>query len=166
MKSNNAQSYQIQFNRSGTATRRDSQGGHTLAEVLVSVGVLGFMLVSLYTGFFSGFAVLRVARENLRATQILEERMEVIRLIKWDDVVPGFIPTSFDAPFDGNDSANASGGLAYHGTVTVTNAPISESYSENLRMIQIDLTWTSGKVSHKRQMTTYVSKYGLQNYIY
>jgi len=166
MKWKNAQSYQMKFNRSGTAALRSGQRGHTLAEVMVSVGVLGFMLVSLYTGFFSGFAVLRVARENLRATQILEERMEVIRLIKWDDVAPGFIPTTFTAPFDSSGPTNTSGGFAYRGTVTVTNAPISESYSEHLRMIQIDLTWTSGNITRKRQMTTYVSIYGLQNYIY
>ena len=58
--------------------------------------MLGFMVVSLYAGFSSGFAVLRVARENLRATQVLEERMEVVRLIRWNDVVAdGFIPATF-----------------------------------------------------------------------
>lgn len=133
---------------------------------MVAVGVLGIMLVSLYAGFTSGFAVLRVARENLRATQILEEKMEVIRLIKWDDVAPGFIPTTFTARFDANGPTNASGTFAYEGTVLVTNAPVSGSYADKLRMIQIDLTWQSGNVTRKRQMTTYVSKYGLQNYIY
>src|SRR5262249_43999527 len=74
---------------------RKQNGGQTFAEVLVAIGVLGFMLVSLYAGFSSGFAVVRVARENLRATQILEERMEVIRLFRWEEVAPGFIPTNF-----------------------------------------------------------------------
>src|SRR5437870_2411713 len=75
--------------RSGSALA-SALSGHTLVEVMVSLAVLGFMVISLYAGFSSGFAVVRVARENLRATQILAERMEVIRLIKWDDVVPGF----------------------------------------------------------------------------
>ena len=138
-----------------------------LAEVMVAVLVLGVMLVSLYAGFSSGFAVVRAARENLRATQILAERMEVIRLVKWDNVASGFIPTTFDAPVDPTDLTNPTGdGLAYHGTVSVTDAPISETYAEHLRMIQIDLTWLSGNVTRKRQMITYVSSYGLQNYIY
>src|SRR2546428_12992258 len=88
----------IQFDLSGEATL-GGQSGHTLVEVMVSLSVLGFMVVSLYAGISSGFAVLRVARENLRATQILQERMEVLRLIRWDDVAPGFIPTTFTAPF-------------------------------------------------------------------
>ena len=125
------------------------------------------MVVSLYAGISSGFAVLRVARENLRATQILQERMEVLRLIKWDDVAPGFIPTTFTAPFFATDPTNTTPqSFAYTGTVTVTNTPLSETYADNLRMIQIDLNWSSGNVMRSRQMTTYVSKYGLQHYVY
>jgi len=145
---------------------RTQERAFTLMEVMVAIGVLGFMLVSLYAGFSSGFSVLRVARENLRATQILEEKMEVIRLVKWDDVAPGFIPTNFTASFDAANPTNISGTFAYHGTVTVTNAPITESYAQHMRMIQIELTWESGNVTRHRQMTTFVSQYGLQNYIY
>ncbi len=143
-----------------------SRNGHTLAEVMVAIAVLGFMIISLYAGFSSGFAVLRVARENLRATQILAERMEVIRLIRWEDVGPGFIPTTFSAPFYPGDTNGIAGQFAYTGTVTVTNVPIAESYASQLRMIQINLTWTSGNVIRSREMSTYVSKYGLQNYVY
>jgi type II secretory pathway pseudopilin PulG len=147
------------------------QAGHTLVEVMVSLSVLAFMVLSLYAGFSSGFAVLRVARENLRATQILAERMEVLRLIKWEDVAPGFIPTTFTAPFYPSDSTSsvtnsAPDDLAYTGSVVITNVPMTESYSDHLRMIQIDLSWTSGQVKRSRQMITYVSKYGLQNYLY
>ena len=143
------------------------QSGQTLVEVMVAISVLAFMVVSLYAGFSSGFAVLRVARENLRATQILAERMEVLRLIKWEDVAPGFIPTTFEAPFYPVDSGNPTpGGFDYAGTVTITNAPLTESYAGHMRMIQIDLTWKSGNVARSRQMITYVSQYGLQNYLY
>ncbi len=48
----------------------------------------------------------------------------------------------------------------------MTNAPITESYSNGLRMIQIQLTWQSGNLTHTRQMTTFVSQYGLQKYVY
>ena len=143
-----------------------SQRGHSLVEVMVALSVLGFMVVSLYAGFSSGFAVLRVARENLRATQILEERMEVLRLIKWDDVAPWFIPATFTAPFYATEPTNSTvGAFGYAGTVTITSPP-AETYNDHLRMIQIGLTWTSGNVTRSRQMTTYVSRYGLQNYLY
>ena len=141
------------------------QAGHTLTEVVVGMAVLGFMLVSLYAGLSSGFAVLRLARENLRATQILQEKMEVVRLIKWDNVTPGFIPATFTAPFYATDT-DQSGGLTYEGQVSIEKAPITESYANELRQVQIDLRWTSGKVTRSRQMTTFVSRYGIQNYIY
>jgi len=154
-----------QFDLSGGATL-GGQSGHTLVEVMVALSVLGFMVVSLYAGFSSGFAVLRVARENMRATQILQERMEVLRLIRWDDVTPGFIPTTFTAPFYATEPTNTPvGSFGYTGTVIITNPP-AETYSDHLRMIKIDLTWTSGNVTRSREMTTYVSKYGLQQYVY
>jgi type II secretory pathway pseudopilin PulG len=156
------------FDQTASNARPIAQEGYTLVEVMVAASLLGFMIVSLFAGFSSGFAVLRVARENLRATQILEERMEVLRLIKWNDVnSPGFIPTNFIAPFYPPDSTNATAsGIAYTGTVSVINAPIAESYANNLRAIQINLTWTSGNITRSRQMTSYVSRYGLQNYVY
>jgi type II secretory pathway pseudopilin PulG len=155
---------QSRFNQLASVQSR-YLSGHTLTEVVVAMAVLGFMVISLYAGFSSGFAVLRVARENLRATQILEERMEVVRLIKWNDVAPGFIPTRFTAPFYPNETT-ASTALAYTGTVSVSKAPIPESYAKHLRMIQIDLTWNSGNVTRNRQMTTFVSEYGTQKYWY
>ena len=162
-----SQPYPMTFKQSTNADRHRSVQGYTLAEVLMAAGVTGIMFVSLYGAFAAGFAVLRATRENLRATQILEERMEVIRLVKWDDVKPGFIPTTFTAPYDENSPATtASAGLAYHGTVSLTNVPMSEAYAADLRMVQIDLTWNSGNATRKRQMITYVSKYGLQNHIY
>jgi len=146
-----------------------SQSAFTLVEVMMGVLVMGVMLVSLYAGFTFGFEEVRLARENVRATQILTERMEVVRLINWDQVInlPGYIPTSFTAPFYADNPTNgASGGFNYTGTVTVTNAPISETYAPNLRMIKIQVSWPSGKVTRKRTMTTFVSQYGMQKYVY
>ena len=52
----------------------------TLVEVIVAVSVMAIMIVGFYLGFSQGFAVIQVTRENLRAAQILEEKMETIRL--------------------------------------------------------------------------------------
>ena len=150
-------------------SRFSAKAGFTLAEVMVGVGVMGIMLVSLYAGFAFGFAQIRVTRENVRATQILTEKMEVARLLNWDQVVnlPGYIPTSFTAPFYADTPTNPPpDDFIYTGTVLVTNAPITETYADNLRMIQIKVTWQSGNIARERQMTTYVAQYGMQKYIY
>jgi uncharacterized protein (TIGR02598 family) len=141
----------------------------TLVEVMMGVAVMGIMLVTLYGGFLFAFSEMRLARENVRATQILQEKMEVARLYNWDQVVntPGYVPTSFTESFYVSNPTNTtSGNFNYTGTVVVTNAPITETYSGDLRMIQIQITWKSGRVTRKRQMTTFVSQYGLQKYVY
>src|SRR5216117_2837899 len=83
------------------------QSAFTLVEVMVGVGVMGIMMVSLYAGFAFGFSQIRLARENVRATQVLEERMEVIRLVNWNDVITSdYVPTKFTAPFYTDNQTN------------------------------------------------------------
>lgn len=147
---------------------RGSRLAFTLVEVMVGIAVMALMGTALYFGIGVAFSQLRLSRENLRATQILEGKMEVVRQYNWDQVanLPGFVPTSFTESFFADNPTNTSANFAYTGTVTVTNAPISETYSNDLRMIQIKLTWKTGGVAHQRQATTFVSQYGLQRYVY
>lgn len=153
-------------------SREPNRGRHqafTLIEVMMSVGVMGIMLVSLYAGLAFGFAEIQLGREEERATQILSERMEIVRLLSWDQLVnlPGYVPTTFTASYSIATPTNTPvASLVYSGTVVVAKAPVSESYSNDLRMIRISLTWQSGKVTHQRAMTTFASRYGLQNYVY
>ena len=137
----------------------------TMVEALVAVLVLGISFVSLFAAFSSGFAAVEVSRENLRATQVLLEKLETIRLYNWTQInQAGFIPPTFTAPF--NPSTNATGGFTFAGTVTITNSPVSEAYSSDLKMVTVEVNWTSARISRKASMSTLVSRYGLQNYIY
>jgi hypothetical protein len=75
-------------------------------------------------------AEMHLARENIRATQILEEKMEVVRLFNWDQVVnlPGYIPTNFIAPFYANNPTNPpAGSFNYTGAVLVTSSLLPRS---------------------------------------
>jgi len=137
----------------------------TLIEVLVAVAISGIVFVGLYSGISSGFAIVELARENLRAGQILQEKMETIRLYTWSQITTaGFVPTNFtDVFFTSTQSAS---GLTYTGRVTIASAPISESYSNDMKSVTVQVTWTSAGVIRSRDMQTLVSRYGLQNYIY
>lgn len=138
---------------------------YSLIEILVGVAVLGLMTLALYSGFSAGFAIIQLARENLRATQILQEKMETIRLYRWDQInTAGFIPASFVEPFYATTQAVS--GLTYTGTVTIAAAPVTESYSNDLKIITINLSWKSAKTLRKRDMSTFVARNGLQSYIY
>lgn len=142
-----------------------SKLAYSVVEVLVAVAVLGIVFVSLYSGFSSGFAVIQLARENLRATQILQEKMETIRLYTWDQInTPGFVPTNFVDNFY-SVGTNVSG-LSYTGRVTITTAPFTASYSNELKSVKIRLRWQSAKVLRTREIETLVTRQGLQNYVY
>jgi hypothetical protein len=137
----------------------------SMAEVLVGLSIVAVLFVTMYVGFSSGFGVVELSRENQRATQILLEKMETIRLYSWDQInTAGFIPATFTAPFYATNTTGQ--GLTYTGTVSIASAPIAESYSNDIKEVTVEVDWVSGKVNRSRTMTTFVSRYGLQNYIY
>jgi prepilin-type N-terminal cleavage/methylation domain-containing protein len=150
-------------------TRRSllSQMAYSMIELLVAMAVLGVMFVSLYSGFSAGFAIIELARENLRATQILQEKMETIRLYTWDQInTAGFIPTNFVENFYAVGTNTNVTGLSYTGRVTIASAPVNSSYSNELKSVSIEVRWRSAGVQRKREMSTLVTRNGLQNYIY
>ena len=61
-------------------TRRKTAGAFSLVEVMIGMAIVGVTFVSLYGGMTYGFSSVRMSLENLRATQILVEKMETIRL--------------------------------------------------------------------------------------
>ena len=140
----------------------------TLMEVLVAAAIIGVQFVTLYLAMTQGFGIVQVARENLRATQILQEKMETIRLYEWDDITtPGFIPATFTDSFYPAGLTNQ--GVNYQGTMTISDVPSplsSASYASDLKLVVVQVNWTSGKVQRNRDMRTLVSHYGLHNYIY
>jgi prepilin-type N-terminal cleavage/methylation domain-containing protein len=152
----------------GTAALYPAAGAaFTLVEVLVAVAVLGIMVSGLFGGFGMTFKGVQLDRENSRAIQILVEKTEMLRVYNWDQLTgvdaSNAIPATFTAPF--YPSSN-NGGFQYQGTVLVTNVPLGVNYSNDMRAVTVTLNWMSGKAPRTRAMTTWVSQYGMQNYLY
>lgn len=159
--------------RNTILTRSNQASAFSLIETMVATGIVALVCLGLYAGISAGFTVVEESRENLRATQILLEKMETIRLYSWDQINSnGFIPGSFSAPFMPGRTNSGTNNLVYTGQVIVTDVgssatPFSaESYSNSMRMVVVDLIWRSAGRQHSRQMRTYLSRYGLQNYVY
>ena len=132
----------------------------------MAMAVVGICALALFSGFTSGFFNIRLARENLRATQIMLEKTETLRLYSWDQVTSnGFIPTNFTARYDPNASAGAQG-LTYRGIMTLSPVTLDTTYSNDMRMVTVQLDWHTGGIQRHRQFTTYIARNGLQNYIY
>lgn len=129
--------------------------------------------LALLAGLSGGFSTAEYARETVRATQLLSEKLDTIRLYSWDEITTsGYITNAFYSAFyptngvvGGSGSSNP--GFTYTGTVTIANAPFTEPYSSNnLRLITVALTWPSGKMIRQAQMSSLVARYGMQSFIY
>jgi type II secretory pathway pseudopilin PulG len=137
----------------------------TLVEVVFAMAMAGMMFLVLYEGLASGFSIIKLARENTRASQILVEKMETVRLYTWDQINSNsFMLTNFVVAY--YPMAGVNGGTLYTGVVTVSDSGLGTSYAEDMKKVTVQLKWVTGKLPRTRQTSTYVSRYGLQNYIY
>jgi hypothetical protein len=147
----------------------DRPEAFALVEVILASGLVIFLFASLYLGISFGFSVTDFERQNLRATQIILERMEGLRLLNWNQLTDTALnPTTFSQPYYPAIGSNSASGVIYTGQMTVSSVNLDPpaSYSNNMKQVTVTLTWSSGSVSHSRTLSTYASRNGIQNYIY
>jgi type II secretory pathway pseudopilin PulG len=148
---------------------RKSQQAGTLIEVVLATVILSILGAGIMGSVNYGLFSMRCTRENQRATQVMLEKTEALRLYDWDQVTSnGFIPTNFLAYYDPQNPNTP--GVVYNGTLAVLPAQFggyTPSYSTNMRQVVVTVTWvTMGTINHTRSLTTYVAKDGIQNYVY
>lgn len=142
----------------------------TLVEVLISVGMLAFMMISLFAAFTFGFASLATTREDLRATQLLMQKVEAVRLCRWDQLP--YAPKTFRDSYDPTVATNKSKGVVYGGTLATTAAAtfLPAAYRDKVHLVTVTINWTNytgkNKITHSRQIQTLAAYSGIQNYIY
>ncbi|HEX9047345.1 MAG TPA: hypothetical protein VF988_09990 [Verrucomicrobiae bacterium] len=119
----------------------------------------------------------RLSRENTRATQILLDKMECVRLYQWQQLtnpailVPNFVNWTYESTNAG--AVNAVGkGTCYVGNIKVTT-PVpglaGTAYADKLAMVTVTVSWNSGNTNltptHTRTMSTYYSRIGMESVI-
>jgi type II secretory pathway pseudopilin PulG len=155
--------------------------GFTLMEALMSLLIISFLVVSLSAGIGYGFKNEQLIREDARATQLLNEKVDKLRLMTWDQVNDkNILPDKFYCAFNpedpdlGDEGVTSKVGfgryhkmdLIYEGLVNLTNGPSDVVYGTNMLSVTITLNWTSSTgLSRTRSVTTFVSKFGIQNYV-
>jgi hypothetical protein len=153
------------------STRARAQAAFTFPEVLISTGITLVVFGTIFGSMFTGLAITQITRENLRATQIMVDKLEGVRLYNWSQINDtNFLVGSFTNAFYETNSVGSSTatgtGTIYTGLVSVLNVPFTNSYSTNLKQITVTLGWASGSLNHTRSMQTYVGQAGMQNYVY
>ena len=142
----------------GAAARR----GFSLVEALVAMAVVGVTFTALYSGLTYGFSRVQFSRENQRATQILVEKMETVRLYSWTQLnTPGFVPDTFTATYYPNAGTNESAGVVYSGTLKMADVDLDTNYEDQVKKLTVGLTWYTGHTKRTRELTTYVTEHGL-----
>jgi type II secretory pathway pseudopilin PulG len=137
----------------------------SLVEATIAMGVLGLVLSILYNGITAGFFTVRMGRENLRATQIMLEKAETLRLYSWAQITnKTYIKTNFSAPFDPNSTTGK--GCVYSGTIEIEPAALGTDYSDEMKRVTIRVNWKTGGLNRTREFQSFVSRYGMQDYIY
>jgi prepilin-type N-terminal cleavage/methylation domain-containing protein len=148
---------------------RTGSGGFTLVETVIGMAIVSFVFMALYLGISHGFKIILTSQQNMRATQVMLEKMETIRLYSWTQLLTSdFIPTSFVAALDPADTdiEDLSEDEVFNGKVAIEASGLGTSYAADMRKVTITLTWKTSGRPQERSMTTLVSKNGLQNYIY
>lgn len=161
----------MNLNRSRLRSRR-RQAAHSLPEAIIAVLILGTMLVSLYAGITSGFAVVQLARENLRATQIMLRQMESVHLYTWSQLqdTNSYLKPTFIEHFDPLGETEQAKGVVYSGSMAISPPEdFPAAYSNDVRVVTVSVYWTNYngnlEIVRGRRLQTLVARHGLQNYV-
>src|SRR4051795_12092838 len=132
-------------------------GGTSMVDVVVAVAIIAITCIGLVGSLSYGFFTMGMTRENQRATQILLETVETIRLYNWDQVNSnGFIPSTFTGVYDPQAPVGQQG-LTFYGTIATNSANIGATINSNLMVMTVVLNWTN-RVPHHRTNVTYIAK--------
>ena len=140
----------------------------TLIETIVAIFLAAIILPTLYAGLASGFSMVQASREDLRATQIIIQRMEAVRLASYKNLQNATAwPTNATEYYSPSGQTNGNAGTAYTVTYNWTNglSTLPPSYRSNMLLVTVTASWKSGNVHRARSMQSYVARYGVQGYV-
>lgn len=147
------------------SNRRRRMRGVTILESVMGIVISGITATSMFAGLISGMDQVDEVRRELRAMQIFSEKFETLRLYSWDQInEPDFIPASFVEPFIPGDEDRT--GVLFYGTVALSDPPASVVYTNDMKQVTVTLWWGINDRFKTNSMSTLVSQYGVQNYVY
>ena len=127
--------------------RENREDGFTLIEVLVTIMVLAIVLIALFSCFLYGFTVISRMRQTAIATQCLQEQLELIRNMPFNDIL------SLDSSFE-NESLplleDSSGILS-----------LEDSGGDDIKKLTVSVIWSYNGRQLRRDIVTFVTRKGI-----
>src|SRR5882724_3520803 len=134
----------------------NGEGGFTLAEAILATLILTFVLTSVLAVVSQCARYLTDIRRTARASQVLQQEMEYVRLLDWNALQS--LTNQFTDPSDSK--------RIYAGTIT-TSAYSSFGTTTTVEEVTLTVTWTNQVNSIlTNSLTTLVSNGGLNKYIF
>jgi Tfp pilus assembly protein PilV len=149
--------------------RRRSAAGFTLVEAMVATFVAAIMILTLYACFAGGYAMIKMSREDLRATQIVLQQMEAIRVAPYAYLKNAtMFPTNTTVYFDEAGKSSGKGGTPYTVTFKAEALPSPKpqlQFYTNMSQVTVTVSWNSGNLQRSRSMQAYAAQRGIQGYV-
>ena len=140
----------------------------------MGAAVMAVVFVSIFGILTAGLFLTGTSRENLRATQVMQGKMEGIRLFSPTQLTnTTILVQSFTNWFSETNNIgmpNVQGyGIMYTGSIVIAPLSFTTSYSSNMHQVTVNIGWVSsgqGNIAHTRSMSTFYANQGLYNYVW
>jgi Tfp pilus assembly protein PilV len=133
------------------------RAGFTILENAVAAAILTVVVVGILAITSHSFIVMQETRDFSRANQILQQKMEDIRLLRFSDIQS--LPGTFTDPSDTQNK--------FAGTITKTTYRTSLSGAAVSIKVTLSVAWTGRDGKRRTQsMTSVFSSTGLNDYIF
>lgn len=144
----------MQKNKLPNAT---NAAGFTLVEVVIGMTLMAMVFTASYGAYFLGVRIVQDAREELRASQIIQSELESMRTLTWLDL-EGMASTSTIDP-------QGEFVKVFAKDFTTTREIIDLSNSQ--KKVKITIEWTNARGQKRTQVfNTVFTKFGLNDYYY
>lgn len=127
--------------------RKSRKDGFSLIEVLLTIVLLAFALLALNSVFIYGFHLLTRTKQVGLATQCVQEEIELIRTMSYDDILN--LGTSFT-----HDNLS----LLQDGSGTLA---LEDSEGDDIKKLTVSATWTYRGRQMRKDLATFITREGV-----
>ena len=138
--------------------RQSARSGFTLAEVVVSLGLMAILFTAAFGTYFLGLRLLEDARHQLRASQIIQSEIERMRSLNWSTLQT--IPATSSFFPDGEFVTQFAETYSASRTLNLTA-------SGDQLLAKVTVSWTNSRgLATSASFSTVITRGGLSDYLY
>jgi type II secretory pathway pseudopilin PulG len=133
--------------KESTIKRKKREEGLTYIEVLVTMVILAVVLIALLSCFLHGFNVLSRMRQMAIATQSIQEELELIRNMSFNDIL------TLDSSF-----TNESLSLLEDSSGVIS---LEDSLGDDIKKLTVSILWSYREIQMRKDVVTFITKKGI-----